>query len=187
MTTGPKRSVAIVGKAGTSAFAPFRDESWEIWGMPWIVMPRASRFFDLHCEQVWNEGPRKLGFDEWVDKGVAASPDAPVYCEPTRMGAYRNAIEYPLGDVMASLPIPFLENSVAYMIALAIFEGVDRIGLYGIHMMGSGEYAFERPSITYLVGLAQGRGIAVDIPPGSPLFISDFNAGRYGQAGGRRF
>ena len=66
-------------------------------------------------------------------------------------------------------------------------ERADRIGLYGVHMMGSGQYAFERPSITYLVGLAQGRGIEVEIPLGSPLFISDFNAGRYGQAGGRRF
>lgn len=181
------RKIAIVGKAGTSAFAPFRDESWEIWGMPWIVMPRASRLFDLHSQECWADGPQKAGADEWVAKNADLFPDVPVYCDPTRMHAYKTAVEYPLKEVMDFLPVPFLENSVAYMIALAIFEHADQIGLYGIHMMGSGEYAFERPSITYLVGLAQGRGIEVDIPPGSPLFISDFKAGRYGQAVGRRF
>jgi hypothetical protein len=181
------RQVAIVGKAGTYALAPFRDESWEIWGMPWIVTPRTSRFFDLHSQACWADGPATTDADEWIGKNAEKFPDAPVYCDPTRMHAYKVAVEYPLQDVMADLPIPFLENSVAYMIALAIYERVERIALYGIHMMGGREYAYERPSITYLVGLAQGRGITVDIAPGSPLFISDFNAGRYGQAGGRRF
>lgn len=176
-----------MGKAGTSALAPFRDESWEIWGMAWIVMSRASRLFDVHSEDHLAENPQRATVEEWIGKSVALFPGVPVYCEPTRMHAYKTAIEYPLRDVMEFLPIPFLENSVAYMLALAIHERVDRIGLYGIHMMSSGEYAFERPSITYLVGLAQGLGITVDIPPGSPLFISDFNAGRYGQSGGRRF
>jgi hypothetical protein len=182
------RQVAIVGKAGTYAFAPFRDESWEIWGMPWIVTPQASRFFDMHSQECWVAGPqKKTDAEEWMAKSAEKFPDVPVYCDPTRMHAYKGAVEYPLGDVMASLPIPFLENSIAYMVALAIHERVERIGLYGVHLMGSGEYAYERPSVTYLVGLAQGRGIDVVIPPGSPLFISDFNAGRYGQAGGRRF
>jgi len=182
------RKVAIVGKAGTSAFTPFRDDSWEIWGMPWIVMPRVSRQFDLHSQDCWDAGPgRDPSNDEWIGRNAEKFPDVPVYCEPTRMHRYKVAVEYPLAAVMASLPIAFLENSVAYMLALAIHERADRIGLFGVHMMGSGEYAFERPSITYLVGLAQGRGIEVEIPPGSPLFVSDFNAGRYGQAGGRRF
>lgn len=181
------RQVAIVGKAGTSALAPFKDEGWEIWGMAWIVMPRASRLFDLHSETHLEENKDRSTVEDWIAKAVERSPDAPVYCEPSRMSAYKTAVEYPLQEVAAFLPIAFLENSVAYMLALAIYERVDRIGLYGVHMMASGEYAFERPSITYLVGLAQGRGITVDIPPGSPLFISDFHAGRYGQAGGRRF
>lgn len=181
------RKVAIVGKAGTSGFAPFSDESWEIWGMAWIGMPRASRFFDMHSEEHLAENKDRAIVEEWIGKATARSPDAPVYCDPTRMHAYKNAIEYPLREVMKSMPIPYLENSIAYMMAQAIYEKVGQIGLYGVHMMSSGEYAFERPSITYLVGLAQGRGISVDIPPGSPLFISDFHAGRYGQAGGRRF
>lgn len=187
LKAGVVRQVAIVGKAGTSAFAPFKDESWEIWGMAWIGMPRASRFFDLHSEVHMAGNPDRATVEEWIGKAMARSPDAPVYCDPSRVPLYKNAVEYPLQQVMNFLPIPFLENSVAYMLALAIYERVDALGLYGVHMMASGEYAFERPSITYLVGLAQGRGITVDIPPGSPLFISDFHAGRYGQAGGRRF
>jgi hypothetical protein len=53
-------------------------------------------------------------------------------------------------------------------------------------MMGTHEYAAERPSVTYLIGLAQGKGIKVSIAPGSPLFMSCHVAGRYGLPGGRR-
>jgi hypothetical protein len=181
------RKVAIVGKAATAAFAPFQDEGWEIWGMPWVGMPRASRLFDMHSQARMDESPLGADAARWIAKLRDLYRGVPVYCEPTRMHAFETAVEYPLQAVMEFLPIPFLENTVAYQIALALCEGVDVIGLYGVHLIASGEYAFERPSVTYLVGLAQGRGVKVEIAPGSPLFISDFNAGRYGQAGTRRF
>ncbi len=181
------RKVAIIGKAGTVGLAPWRDETWEIWGMPWISCPRVDRFFDMHSQQMCDESVLFPEAKEWIAKTQEQFPDVPVYCDPTRAHAYKNPIEYPLNSVLKFLPIPFLENSIAYMLALAILEDVREIALYGVHLMASGEYAFERPSVTYLVGLAQGRGILVTIAPGSPLFISDFNAGRYGQAGGRRF
>lgn len=181
------RRVAILGKAGTSAFAPWHDETWEIWGMPWISCPRVTRLFDMHSQARCDESHLFPEAAVFIEKTIATIPEVPVYCDPTRMHAYPNPVLYPLEEVRHFLPIPYLENSIAYMLALALMEGVDEIGLFGIHLMGSGEYGFERPSVTYLVGLAQGKGIPVHIPPGSPLFVSDFNAGRYGQAGGRRF
>jgi hypothetical protein len=180
------RKVAIVGKAGTSGFAPWRDETWEIWGMPWISCPRVTRLFDIHSQARWDE-PSMLKDEDWIGMYRETYPDVPVYCDPSRMGVFLNPVAFPLEEVCASLPIQYLENTIAYELALAIHEGVDEIGLWGIHMMGSGEYAAERPSVAYLVGLAQGRGIKVTIPPGSPLFMSCHIAGRYGLAGGKRF
>lgn len=180
------RKVAIIGKAGTHGHAPWRDETWEIWGMPWISHPRVTRMFDIHSEGCWAEYAHILTDDAWLPTFNEKYPDIPVYCDPSRIDKFSTAVEYPLAGVMAALPIPFLENTIAYELALAIHEGVDEIGMWGVHMMARGEFAFERPSACYLVGLAQGRGIKVSISPGSPLFMSCHMAGRYGQAGGLR-
>lgn len=170
------KKVAIVAKAGTSGLAPWRDEGWEIWGLPWISYPRVNRLFESHSQAFADATDYTK--DDWIDKTNALG--VPVYCEPCRMHLFQNAVAYPLEAVSVSLPIPYLENSIAYQLALAIHEGADAIGLYGVHMMGGDEYALQRSSITYLVGLAQGRGIEVIVPPGSPLFMSAYIAGRYG-------
>lgn len=180
------RKVAIIGKAGTSGLAPWRDTSWEVWGMPWISCPRVTRLFDVHTEERWAECKTQKDAD-WIDHYRANCSDVPVYCDKSRFHVFEKPVAYPFEEIIASLPIPYLENTIAYQLALAIYEGVDEIGLWGIHMMGSGEYIEERPSVTYLIGLAQGKGIKVTIAPGSPLFMSCNIAGRYGLPGGKRF
>jgi hypothetical protein len=177
------RKVAIVGKGGTFALAPWRDPSWEIWGMPWIIFPRITRNFDLHTQACWDQE----GFDDlqpgWAERAETKYNGVPCYCDPSRMHAYPDAVEYPLAAVQQAMPIPYLENTIAYQIALALHEGVgegDEIGLWGIHMMGRGEFVWQRPSVTYFIGLAQGRGVKITLPPGSPLFMSGYVDGRYG-------
>lgn len=179
------RKVAIVGKAGTSGFAPWRDEEWEIWGMPWISCPRVTRLFDIHTQAFWDQNKR-MTEESWIGAYREMYSDIPVYCDASRMKAFVKPVEYPSAEIFASLPFAYLENTIAYELALAIYEGVDEIGLWGVHMMGTHEYAAERPSVTYLIGLAQGRGIKVSLSPGSPLFMSCHEAGRYGLPGGRR-
>jgi hypothetical protein len=180
------RKVAIIGKAGTSGLAPWRDETWEIWGMPWISCPRATRLFDIHTQERWAECKTQKD-EDWIGMYRKEYPDVPVYCDKSRVHVFKKPVLYPFDEIAAFLPFPYLENSIAYELALAIYEGVDEIGLWGIHMMGSGEYIEERPSVTYLIGLAQGQGIRVTIAPGSPLFMSCNVAGRYGLPGGKRF
>jgi len=180
------RKVAIIGKAGTSGNAPWRDTEWEIWGMPWISCPRVTRLFDVHTQECWEKSV-KLKDEDWIDMYRSEYADVPVYCDPSRSHVFINPVSFPFEEIRTTLPFYYLENSIAYELALAIHEGVDEIGLWGIHMFGSGEYIEERPSVTYLIGLAQGRGIKVTIAPGSPLFMSCNVAGRYGLPGGKRF
>lgn len=175
------RKIAIIGKAASVAFAPWHDPEWEIWGMPWFSCPRLTRMFEIHDQEV---ADAYSGVDEesnWFPAYLERFADVPVYCDPSRMHRFQNAIEYPLDGVMAFLPIPYLETTISYEIALALYEGVDEIGLFGIHMMGRSEYVWQRASVTYLIGLAQGMGVKVTIPPGSPLFLSGYQSGRYGK------
>lgn len=177
------RKVAIVAGGGTASLAPWRDMEWELWGMPWIHYPRITHLFEVHSDDFYT-GP-----DDDRDRTIAETaerfPGVPVYCHPSRRRLFKNAVDYPIDDVLKHLPIPYLESSVAYQLAFALHEKVDEIALYGVHQ--TGEYVWEKPCVLYLIGLLQGRGIPVGIVPGSPLFMSRFHAGRYGLGGGERF
>lgn len=183
------RKIAILGRAPTWELAPFSDPAWEIWGLPWQEMPRADRLFEIHSQEYIDGAnvPENQADETWIHWARESYPDVPVYCDPSRKHLFgKNAVDYPLEQVTAFLPFMSLESSISYMIANALCEGVDVLGLYGIHMMGGAEFAHQRPSVHYLVGLAQGRGVEVVIPPGSPLFMSGYVAGRYGLPGGER-
>jgi hypothetical protein len=180
------RKIAIVAKAGTSALAPWRDEEWEIWGMPWISYPRVTRMFEIHAQSVADEDTGDDRESVWLPKFMAKNPDVPVYCHPSRAYAFPNPVIFPFEEVIASIPFPYLENTIAYQLALAIHEKVDEIGLWGVHMMGRSEFTWQRPSVIYLIGLAQGLGIKVTVAPGSPLFMSGYIGGRYGVMPGER-
>jgi hypothetical protein len=177
------RKIAIVGKGGTFALAPWRDPTWEIWGMPWIIFPRVDRNFDLHAQPCVDKFAEIDKDAAWLASSTAHYGNTPCWCDPSRMHAYPNPVEYPLEEIQRTMPIAYLENTIAYQLALALHEGVgegDEIGLWGIHMMGRDEFVWQRPSVTYFIGLAQGRGVKVTLPPGTPLFMSGYAAGRYG-------
>lgn len=175
------RKVAIVAKAGTSALAPWHDSDWEIWGLPWIRYPRVDRYFEMHeLAAIGDDETCFFKDKKWLEHYRDRTPCTPIYCPAERLADLPNSVEYPLEEILKALPIPFLENSIAYQIALAIHEGVEEIGLWGVHMTASKEYLIERPSVVYLIGLAQGMGINVTIPAGCPLFMSGWMEGRYG-------
>jgi len=185
------RKIAIIGKGGTSAFTPWRDESWEIWGMPWIECPRVTRLFEIHhidlCEKEIAAGAKWYADREaWAAKARELYPDIPTYCHPTMAHFFPKPVIYPFDEVIKFLPIPYLETTISYEIALALMEGVEELGLFGIHMQGHREFEWQRPSVTYLVGLAHGMGVKVILPAGTPLFMSGYNGGRYGEPGGER-
>ena len=171
--------------AGTHRATPWQDREWEIWGLPWISYPRVDRFYEIH-EEGFYTGPDKER-DDIVALNAKRYPDVPVYCTASRAHAFNNPKPFPLDDILSWLPIPYLEDSTSYMMAHAMHEGATEIGLYGVHMMGRNDYVAHRPSVTYLVGLAQGKGIDVTVPPGSPLFASRYMEGRYGITTETRF
>ena len=58
------------------------------------------------------------------------------------------------------------------MIALALHMQPDVINIYGVDMSQDTEYAAQRPSCEYYIGLAKGQGIEVNIPLDSDLLKS---------------
>jgi hypothetical protein len=66
-------------------------------------------------------------------------------------------------------------SSPAYMIALAIHEGAETIGIWGVDVLDDSEFNLESNCLDYLIGKAEGMGIEVVTPPG-PTALGKFRA-----------
>lgn len=180
------RKIAIVAKAATAALAPFDDESWDIWGLAWVAYPRATRLFDIHSKDFKKDTPTDYNSQrnkEYIENCRKRHGNAPVFSLPG--SEFHNRADYPLDEVFEILPRVYLECTVSYMLALVALEhkkygDIERVGLWGCHFTGRHEYQWQRPSVTWLVGLLEGMGVKVDICPGSPLLLSCYTQGRYG-------
>lgn len=154
----------------------------EIWALPWDreYAPRASRLFEMHDRGLL-EQPESLRPLSYF-KDLAEMPQ-PIYMQ-RHWEDIPTSVPFPLDEVERSVFSGFprarwssqkdwYNSSPAYMIALAIHEGVESIGLYGIDVLDDSEYAYETPCLEYLIGLAIGRGIEVVIPEG-PTALGKF-------------
>lgn len=175
-----QRKVAVVAKGPTAILAPFWDPNWEIWGLTQVRYPRVDRLFDPHGPG--HDTPRRGEHAQHANEH-----DIPVWCDPDVVSAYEHGVSYPLDAVVVDIGRSYFECTMAYMMALALYERVPHIGLWGVHLTTSDEYVNQRANIAWLIGLAEGRGVEVEISPGAPLLVSRFIAGRYGVNRERRF
>lgn len=160
----PRKKMAICGFAqGSAQLAPFNDPTWEIVGLNQLYrfIPRADRWFDIHTN--WDEHVVE-GTDH--RKWLAEAP-IPIYMVD-RVEGIPNSVRYPIERVMDGHPDYFC-STVAYGIALAIAEGFEEIGLFGIDLVVGSEYIHERPNAEFWIGVAHAKGIKVTIPPTSAL------------------
>ena len=163
------RKVAIVGLApSTHDKAPF-DTDWEMWGLPWDngFWVSYDRLFEMHDLDLLQKPEAKRPRD-YVDR--LREITVPLYMQQQY---FPNVTAYPLESVIRSTS-DYFNSSIAYMVALAIHERVDAIGIWGVDMVDSEEYAYQRPNAEYLIGLAIGMGIDVCIPEES--YLTRFNA-----------
>lgn len=164
--------VAIVGYASSSKdLAPFDDESWEIWGLNdlYLDIPRYNRWFQQHDEDIMRSRDRRdPNHWEWLKKCKA-----PIYMQKAHP-EIPSSVTYPLRQVVEKFKLRYFTNSIAYMIALAMYEGASEIGVYGVDMLQDSEYAGQRACCEAWLGLASGMGIIVHLPRESALMKTNF-------------
>lgn len=164
------RKIAIVGTAPSSVDdAPFDDKSWEIWslGANQTKIRRFTRWFELHTFYALAQANalqpqrveffRKIGKDLYIGHVNEDLPEATMYPKDEVVKLFGN----------------YFTSSIAWMIGLAIYEGADEIGIWGVDMIGDCEYAHQRACCEYLLGIARGKGITVTIAPQSPLLRAE--------------
>jgi hypothetical protein len=200
-----RKKVAILGFTATRKKAPYGNPEFEVWGLNDLYRFRAAddiqrwdRWFEIHTpECIEQMGDAKLA----ANAGRVALPSAnehyqtlaswglelPVYMV-SKVAEVPNSVAYPLEAILDEFSPCFMKrdrakyftNSISYMVALAIYEGFEEIHIYGVDMATNGvdtEYAKQRPSCEFWLGVAVGRGIKIEIPDESDLLKTRFMYG----------
>lgn len=184
------RKIAIIGKAPSSVLlAPYADESWEVWILNTLgqlkEVPRWDRQFELHDLKL-TQTPAHGNYYEWLSQ-----QEKPVYLRDDPPAEFKCGVRFPLSAMLEHFKglagRMYLTNSVSMEIMLALYEHdtqerkISDIGLWGVDMAQHGfakgghngpftsEYASQRPSVEYWLGLCEGRGITLHIPPQSDI------------------
>lgn len=160
----PGARIAIVGAAPSAGDAPYADPSWSVWALPWRNRTRGiARYFEMHERAQWS--PEEKG-DAYLS--LLRSITVPLYMTEVQPDIPAS-VAYPMSMVLDAVPRPYFASSIAYMVALAITHGPAEIGLWGVDLTAADEYRDQRPNLEWLLGLAEGRGIRITMPPGCPL------------------
>jgi len=159
------KNILILGTAPSSLpLAPVGSPDWEVWSCSpgTYHMPNIDRFFELHR---WEPGvpwfsPEYVSFLENFQGQVVMTSQVPTVKNCTLLDHEHLVSKY--GPY-------FFTSSIAWMIAMAIEEGADKIGLFGVDMANATEYKDQRLGCQYFCSLAKSMGIEVGVPPESDL------------------
>lgn len=159
----PERKIAIVGFTSSRDQAPWDDPTFEKWicNNLWKFVPEGKwdRVYDLHEHSNIIKDKEHAGYLATCPKPVVVFEPRPEW--PTSVALPKDELIFKLGR--------YFTNSISWMIAHALFEGVTELHVYGVDLAQGDEYANQRPSVEYFLGVAIGMGIRVFIPPQSDL------------------
>ena len=156
------KKVAIVGCTLSNRFAPWADPSW-------TILSHASArnycqrepdwWFDLHPPACFKARKHwAKNYYAWLQHQTT-----PIFMQDA-YPAIPGAVKYPKERILSEFR-PYFTNHVAWMIALAMTEGVTHIGIYGCQYKAESEYGVQRESCVYWLGRFEGAGGTVLLPP----------------------
>ncbi len=177
---GPKGAdkIAILGTASSSmALAPFKDPSWAIWA----CSPGAYSICAKNRSDVWFEPHRWMptppgqfgepGTKPWFSPEFAtflAEHKGPVFMSG-KVPSIPSSVRIPYEQLIEKHGHYFWSSTICYMLAMAIDQRPKAIGLWGVDMAATEEYAYQRPACQHFIGLAMAMGIDVVLPAESDL------------------
>jgi len=180
-----KRTVAIVGAAATSGpWAPWGEtDVWvqnEMHGAPWCEVDSVTGWFQLHPKFSFVK-PHPYNHWEWLQE----EHPFPIYMQQV-YDDIPSSTPYPRREIQRKLIGNFIRgeekmeklftSTMCYQVALALYEGYERIELYGIELLMDGEYTYQREAMAFWMGKADGMGVSVWIPDRCALLVQPLYA-----------
>lgn len=173
--------IGIVG-AGISEndLKPYEDE-YELWGLNnlYVQFPNTkfSKWFEIHEFSCRNNHFQRRGMSLFGGTEINQylkdlnALDIPVYVR-RKFKRIKKAEPFPFKSIISKYG-KYFGCSFAWMLALAIEQGVDEIGYFGVKLQGN-EYYYQRPSVEYFTGIAVGLGITIYVHPSSEILQGNY-------------
>ena len=157
-----KNSVVILGQGPGFENCPWDTEK-EIWGLNMSIM-RAKRIDRLFMTDPMEERSAIKNGEFTIEqvKARIAELNIPFVSayEYKDISTYE---PYPILDVVGKLGVPYFVNTICYMIAYALLNGVKSIDMYGINQSSQTEYYEHKACVEFWVGVAVGMGVEINI------------------------
>jgi hypothetical protein len=166
-----KKTLALFGSAWSSGpWTPFGEI--DVWGMnelhrmPWCG--KTTAWFQIHHKDRFTMELDHVDHWGWLQE----EHPFPIYMQQV-YDSIPSSVKYPLREVMGLIGNLYrgeekidklFSSTFNYQIALALYQGYERIELYGIEMLGEGEYNWQREMMGYWIGRAEGVGVEVWMP-----------------------
>lgn len=148
------------------------DEIWCLNGIAFKWLPRIDRMFNIHRYALLKEYGYSIDYDvSWA----AINRHVPFYvADEWPGGILPNQVIFPR-EVLRRMPRGNYHcNSADWQIALAIYEGFERIRVHGVNLAlnSVNEQLSARACFEYWVGYAEGLGIEVVMAPDCDMFYA---------------
>jgi hypothetical protein len=181
---GQKDTVYILGTSGSLENTPWDKEDCDYWGC-WPVATQPCAFghrldvvFELHEEKTWQT------YKDVIKAFQKKNPNTILYTQ-REYKELNGCTKFPLEELQESIGDDLLKryftNSIAYMIAFAVFKGYKVINLFGIALaVDEEEYSMQRSCAEAWIGYAIGKGCKINIMQPSALMNLNYLYGYEG-------
>lgn len=156
------KKLALIGNTDSVVYAPWHDPSWT------IASHTSSRmhckrepdwYFDMHRPECFTQSKSwNRRYYDWLKR-----LQTPIFMQE-EWPEIPAAVRYPIERILSEFR-PHFTNHVAYMIALAMTEGVTHLGLFGCQYAADSEYGVQRDSCLYWMGRFEQAGGVLTLPP----------------------
>jgi len=175
-----KKKLCILGTASSMKEAPFEDDSFEMWGVSGLLgsadCKRLDRVYELHP---WWEMRSMLQLLMELEKTTV-----PVYMQEVK-DEVPTSVKFPHDEVKEMFYLSIMNgplyatNTITWMILHGIYEGYKDFSLFGVHMAHDMEYAYQRSSCSWALGIIhgymiQGLPYSLHIPEESELLQAEY-------------
>jgi hypothetical protein len=171
--------IIILGSGPTHGVCPYNRE---VWGVNRVIrfpkfQEEGNKLFFFDNLETFNPNVMSIAdlFNNKGDIEYITSAKNVEYLKKYNIPA----MVYPLDEIIDKFKSKYFANSISYMVAYAMYQGVKSIAFYGIDHINYREYMIARCGLEYWAGRAQQSGIDLEVA-GDSAILNTINGKLYG-------